>query len=71
MNILDPRGRHAAGGLGQGRTMATKPEVLEILELVKQLDQAIHLSMPPGGNANHERAQQACNELRRKLEEMK
>lgn len=42
---------------------------LELLELLKQLDTSIHLATPPGGNANNERAQQLCAELRKRLEE--
>lgn len=42
---------------------------LELLEIVKQLDHAIHLAMPPGGNANNEKAQQLCSDMRKRLED--
>lgn len=41
----------------------------EVLEALKQADEAIHRSMPAGGNAHHELAQAKINELRRLLEE--
>lgn len=44
---------------------------LQLLELVKKMDEAIHRSMPVGGNANHEAAQQLCNQLRKEIEEAK
>lgn len=39
------------------------------LDLARELDEAIHRSMPPGGNANHERAQLLCNQLAKHLKE--
>jgi hypothetical protein len=41
----------------------------EILEALRQADEALHLSYPPGGNANHERATQKLAELRKLVEE--
>lgn len=41
----------------------------EILEAIRAADEAVHKSMPPGGNANHELAQQKLSELRRMIEE--
>jgi len=42
---------------------------LQLYELLKELDHAIHQGMPHGGNANIERAQALCNDLRRRIAE--
>lgn len=41
----------------------------EILEAIREADEAVHRSMPPGGNAHHELAQQKLNALRKLIEE--
>lgn len=48
-------------------TKANNEKALKLYELVKQLDAALHKGIPPGGNANLEKAQELCNELRREL----
>jgi len=42
---------------------------IELLELLKRIDEAVHRATPPGGNANIEQAQALCGDLRRKIEE--
>lgn len=53
--------------------MATKKDAAdklrELVELLERADQAIHRSMPPGGNAHHEAAQQAITEALRRAKE--
>lgn len=65
--------KHYLTGLGQGRRMATKKDAAdklrELVELLERADRAIHRSMPPGGNAHHEEAQNAITEALRRAKE--